>query len=390
MSRQLLIVLNDVGLRWRVDYPGIPSRAAAGPAAHTTLRLAWNAKEMLNPVSGVFSDDIAIDLGTANTLVHVAGRGIIIDEPSVVAVRAKDTPRHVIAVGEAALTLKARSPDPIELIRPLRDGVIADFVATEEMLRSFIVRAKSKFGFRRPRILICVPAGSTPVERRAVYETAKAAGARRVYLIEEPVAAAIGAGIEIDGSGATMILDIGGGTSDIAVLSKGQIVHTASLKVAGNAFDEAIRRYVRRAHQLGIGLASAERIKIEAGAAGLRVNGHIAEAHIRGRDVVRHRIKSVVLRPHDVGAALEAPIADMAELVRRALEDLAPEFRVDIDKRGVVMTGGGALLNGLDFELTRQLGIPFKVAPNPMQCVVGGTAIILATLGEREQLLVHS
>jgi rod shape-determining protein MreB and related proteins len=355
-----------------------------------TLRLAWNAKKMLNPISAVFSDDIAIDLGTANTLVHVAGRGIIIDEPSVVAVRAKDTPRHVIAVGEAALTLKARSPDPIDLVRPLRDGVIADFVATEEMLRAFIVRAKSKFGFRRPRILICVPAGSTPVERRAVYETAKAAGARRVYLVEEPVAAAIGAGIEIDDGGATMILDIGGGTSDIAVLSKGQIVHTASLKVAGNAFDEAIRRYVRRAHQLGIGLASAERIKIEAGAAGSRVNGHFAEAHIRGRDVVRHRIKSVVLRPHDVGAALEGPVADMAELVRRALEDLAPEFRADIDKRGVVMTGGGALLNGLDTELTRQLGIPFKVAPNPMQCVVAGTAIILATLGEREQLLVHS
>lgn len=345
---------------------------------------------MLNPISAVFSDDIAIDLGTANTLVHVAGRGIIIDEPSVVAVRANDMPRHVVAVGEAALTLKARSPDPIDLVRPLRDGVIADFVATEEMLRSFIVRAKSKFGFRRPRILICVPAGSTPVERRAVYETAKAAGARRVYLVEEPVAAAIGAGIEIDDSGATMILDIGGGTSDIAVLSKGQIVHTASLKVAGNAFDEAIRRYVRRAHQLGIGLASAERIKIEAGAAGSRVNGHFAEAHIRGRDVVRHRIKSVVLRPHDVGAALEGPVADMAELVRRALEDLPPEFRADIDKRGVVMTGGGALLNGLDSELTRQLGIPFKVAPNPMQCVVGGTAIILATLGERERLLVHS
>lgn len=345
---------------------------------------------MRKPVSAVFSDDIAIDLGTANTLVHVAGRGIIIDEPSVVAVRAKDIPRHVIAVGEAALTLKERSPEPIDLIRPLRDGVIADFVATEEMVRSFITRAKSKFGFRRPRILICVPAGATPVERRAVYETAKAAGARRVYLVEEPVAAAIGAGMEIDDSVATMILDIGGGTSDIAVLSKGEIVYTASLKVAGNAFDEAIRRYVRRAHQLGIGLASAERIKIEAGAAGSRANGRVAEAHIRGRDVVQRRMKSVVLRPHDVGAALEGPIADMAELVRRALEDLAPEFRADVGKRGVLMTGGGALLNGLDVELTRQVGVPFKVAPNPMQCVVGGTAIILASLGEREQLLVHT
>ncbi len=345
---------------------------------------------MRTKVGGVFSDDIAIDLGTANTLVHVAGRGIIIDEPSVVAVRAKDVPRHVIAVGEAALTLKARSPDPIELIRPLRDGVIADFVATEEMLRSFITRAKSKYGFRRPRILICVPAAATPVERRAVYETARAAGARRVYLVEEPVAAAIGAGIEIDREEATMILDIGGGTSDIAVLSNGEIVHTASLKVAGNAFDEAIRRYVRRAHQLSVGLVSAERIKIEAGAAGSRANGRAAEAHIRGRDVVQRRMKSVVLRPHDVGLALEGPIANMAELVRRALEDLSDEIRAGIGRRGVVLTGGGALLHGLDSELSRLLGIPFRVAPNPMQCVVGGTAIILATLGEREQLLVHA
>lgn len=345
---------------------------------------------MRKKVGGVFSDDIAIDLGTANTLVHVAGRGIIIDEPSVVAVRAKDVPRHVIAVGEAALVLKERSPDPIDLIHPLRDGVIADFIATEEMLRTFITRAKSKFGFRRPRILICVPAAATPVERRAVYETARAAGARRVYLVEEPVAAAIGAGIEIDKEEATMILDIGGGTSDIAVLSKGEIVHTASLKVAGNAFDEAIRRYVRRAHQLAIGLASAERIKIEAGAAGARANGRAAEAHIRGRDVVRRRMKSVVLRPHDVGTALEGPIANMAELVRRALEDLSEELRAEIGKRGVVLTGGGALLHGLDTELTRHLGIPFSVAPNPMQCVVGGTAVILATLGEREQLLVHA
>jgi len=345
---------------------------------------------MRRNVVGVFSDDIAIDLGTANTLVHVAGRGIIIDEPSVVAVRAKDIPRLVIAVGEAALTLKARSPDPIELIRPLRDGVIADFVATEEMLRSFIARAKSKYGFRRPRILICVPAAATPVERRAVYETARAAGARRVYLVEEPVAAAIGAGIEIDKEEATMILDIGGGTSDIAVLSNGEIVHTASLKVAGNAFDEAIRRYVRRAHQLSIGLASAERIKIEAGGAGQRANGRVAEAHIRGRDVVRRRMKSVVLRPHDVGTALEGPIANMAELVRRALEDLSEELRANIGQQGVVLTGGGALLHGLDSELTRQIGIPFHVAPNPMQCVVGGTAAILATLGQHEQLLVHT
>ena len=197
-------------------------------------------------ITGAFSDDIAIDLGTANTLVHVVGRGIIIDEPSVVAVQVRGGQREVLAVGLQAKAMQGNTPEPVEIVRPMRDGVIADFIATEEMLRQFIQRAKSMLGFRRPRILICVPAGATPVERRAVYETAVSAGARKAYLIEEPVAASLGAGLPIDGPPAFMVVDIGGGTTDIAVLSKGNVVQARSLRVAGNAMDEAIMRHVRR------------------------------------------------------------------------------------------------------------------------------------------------
>ena len=240
---------------------------------------------MLQGVSRTFSDDIAIDLGTANTLVHVVGRGIIIDEPSVVAVQVRGGMREVLAVGLRAKAMLGRTPEPIELVRPMRDGVIADFIATEEMLRQFISRAKTMLGFRRPRILICVPAGATPVERRAVYETAVSAGARKVYLIEEPVAASLGAGLPIDGPSAFMVVDIGGGTTDIAVLSRGNVIQARSLKVAGNAMDEAVMRYVRRKHGLVIGETNAERIKIEAGTALPAPNGRQIEIHIKGRDL---------------------------------------------------------------------------------------------------------
>src|SRR6476661_1394094 len=255
---------------------------------------------MLSGVSQAFSDDIAIDLGTANTLVHVVGRGIIIDEPSVVAVQVRGGERVMLAVGLKAKTMLGRTPEPIELIRPMRDGVIA----VEEMLRQFIQRAKTMLGFRRPRILICVPAGATPVERRAVYETAVQAGAHKVYLIEEPVAAALGAGLPIDGPSAFMVVDIGGGTADIAVLHKGQVVQARSLRVAGNAMDEAIMRYVRRQHGLIIGESNAERIKIEAGTALVQPNGRQVEIHIKGRDIREGRFKSVVLGPRDMAEAL--------------------------------------------------------------------------------------
>jgi rod shape-determining protein MreB and related proteins len=343
---------------------------------------------MLSAVTTAFSDDIAIDLGTANTLVHVANRGIIIDEPSVVAIRSRGGLREVLAVGQKAKMMLGRTPESIETIRPLRDGVIADFIATEEMLRQFIKRAKTMFGFRRPRILICVPAGATPVERRAVYETAVSAGARRVYLIEEPVAASVGARLPIDEPSGSMVVDIGGGTTDIAVLSLGGVVQARSLRCAGNAMDEAIIRYVRRKHQLLIGEANAERIKIEAGSALVQVNGRATEIHIRGRDLRQGRPKSIVLGPQDIAEALEDPIEDIADFTQRALEDLPPEVSTDICERGIYLTGGGALLDKLDIELERRVGVKFIVPDNPMQCVIKGTAMVMEDLPAREHLLI--
>ena len=343
---------------------------------------------MLTGVSGAFSDDIAIDLGTANTLVHVVGRGIVIDEPSVVAIRSRNGQREVLAVGQKAKLMVGRTPESIETIRPLRDGVIADFIATEEMLRQFIKRAKSMFGFRRPRILVCVPAGATPVERRAVYETAVSAGARRVFLIEEPVAASLGAGIAIDEPAASMVVDIGGGTTDIAVLSLGDVVQARSLRVAGNVMDESIIRYVRRKHQLVIGHANAERIKIEAGTASLIPNGRAAEIRIRGRDLRQGKPKTAVLGPHDIAEALEAPIEEIAEFIQRAIEDLPPEVSSDVCDRGIWLSGGGSQLDKLDVELERRVGVKFIVPDNPMHCVVKGTALVLESLGDREHLLI--
>ena len=343
---------------------------------------------MLQGVSRTFSDDIAIDLGTANTLVHVVGRGIIIDEPSVVAVQVRGGMREVLAVGLRAKAMLGRTPEPIELIRPMRDGVIADFIATEEMLRQFISRAKTMLGFRRPRILICVPAGATPVERRAVYETAVSAGARKVYLIEEPVAASLGAGLPIDGPSAFMVVDIGGGTTDIAVLSRGNVIQARSLKVAGNAMDEAVMRYVRRKHGLVIGEANAERIKIEAGTALPAPNGRQIEIHIKGRDLRQGRMKSAVLGPQHMGEALAGPVGEMAEFIQRALEDLPPEIAAEVVKRGIVLTGGGALLNRLDVALAQITGARFVVPDSPMHCVIKGTATVLEQLAERQHLLI--
>ena len=340
-------------------------------------------------VTSAFSDDIAIDLGTSNTLVHVAGRGIIIDEPSVVALKNSPTSREVLAVGQKAKLMLGRTPESIETIRPMRDGVIADFVATEEMLRHFIKRTKTMLGFRRPRILICVPAGATPVERRAVYETAVSAGARKVYIIEEPVAAAIGAGLPVDEPAGSMVVDIGGGTTDIGVLSLGGVVQARSLRMAGNAMDEAIQRYVRRQHHLVIGEANAERIKIEAGSASQNINGSAAEVHIRGRDLRQGRTKSIVLGTHDIAEALEPPIEEIADFIQRALEDLPPDVAADICDRGICLTGGGALLDKLDMELERRIGVKFGVPENPTHCVVKGSAAVLENLPAREHLLIH-
>jgi rod shape-determining protein MreB len=343
---------------------------------------------MLTGVSRAFSDDIAIDLGTANTLVHVVGRGIIIDEPSTVAVQIRGGERVILAVGSRAKSMFGKTPEPVELVRPLRDGVIADFVATEEMLRQFIKRTKTITGFRRPRILICVPAGATPVERRAVYETALSAGARRVYLIEEPVAAALGAGLEIEASTACMVVDIGGGTADIAVIKAGRVMQGRSVRVAGNAFDEAIMRYVRRRHHLVIGESNAERIKIEAGTAVMQANGGDVEIHIKGRDLRQGHLKSVVLGAKDIAEALNGCIAELAEFVLRAIEDLPPATAREVANQGVVLTGGGSLLDRLDVALAERVGVPFVLPQTPMHCVIKGTALVLETLDEREHLLL--
>src|SRR5262245_6144461 len=310
-----------------------------------------------------FSDDIAIDLGTANTLVHVVGRGVIIDEPSVVAVLARGGTRDVLAVGLRAKAMQAHPPpEPVEVIRPMRDGVIADFIATEEMLRRFIARAKSMLGFRRPRVMICVPAGATPVERRAVYETAMQAGARRVYLLEEPVAAALAAGLPVDGQRAFLVVDIGGGTTDIAVLAAGNVVQARSLRVASNAMDEAIMRYVRRRYQLVIGEANAERIKIDAGTAIAMPNGRQVEVHIRGRDLREGRMKSAVLTEVDMAEALSRPVAEIADFIERAIEDLPPAVAAEVTGQPIALTGGGALLAHLDTAMARRLGLALQVA----------------------------
>jgi rod shape-determining protein MreB len=256
------------------------------------------------------------------------------------------------------------------------------------MLRQFISRAKTMLGFRRPRILICVPAGATPVERRAVYETAVSAGARKVYLIEEPVAASLGAGLPIDGPSAFMVVDIGGGTTDIAVLSRGNVVQARSLRVAGNAMDEAVMRYIRRKHGLVIGEANAERIKIEAGTALALPNGRQIEIHIKGRDLRQGRMKSAVLGPAHMSEALAGPVSEMAEFIQRALEDLPPEIAAEVVKRGIVLTGGGALLNRLDVALAQITGARFVVPESPMHCVIKGTATVLEQLAERQHLLI--
>lgn len=337
-----------------------------------------------------FSDDIAIDLGTANTLVHVIGRGIVIDEPSVVAIQTTGGQRKVLSVGQRAKMMIGRTPDSIETIRPMRDGVIADFVATEEMLRQFIKRTKSLMGFRRPRILICVPAGATPVERRAVYETALSAGARKVYMVEEPVAAALGSNLPVDDPTGSMVVDIGGGTTDIAVLSLGGVILARSLRCAGNRLDAAIVRYVRRQHQLLIGEANAERIKVEAGSASTAINGHGTEVHIRGRDLRQARLKSIVLGSQHIAEALDQPIDEISEFIERSLEDLPPEVSSDICERGVVLTGGGALLADLDEELSQRVGVKFVIPKTPTHCVVSGSAILLQDLSRYEHLLIRS
>ncbi|KHL93713.1 rod shape-determining protein MreB [Paenibacillus sp. IHB B 3415] len=321
----------------------------------------------------MLSKDIGIDLGTANVLIHVKGRGVVLDEPSVVTLES-DTKR-VLAVGEQARRMVGRTPGNITTIRPLRDGVIADFAITEMMLKYFIDRVGGRTWYSRPRILICAPTNITSVEQKSIREAAERSGAKEVFMEEEPKAAAIGAGMDIYQPSGNMVVDIGGGTTDVAVLSMGDVVTASSIKVAGDKFDEAILRYIKQKYKLLIGERTAEDIKVTIGS--VRPGGMQAELDIRGRDMVSGLPQTLTITSGEVKEALWDPVSAIVAAAKSVLERTPPELSADIIDRGVVLTGGGALLNGLDELLSEQLHVPVWVAEDPMHCVVKGTGIML-------------
>ncbi len=323
----------------------------------------------------LFSQDIGVDLGTANTLVFVKGKGIVIREPSVVAVDERTNPKTVVAVGADAKRMIGRTPGSITAVRPLKDGVIADFDMTSDMLKEFIKRAISGSPFNRARVMICIPSGVTEVERRAVHDAAKSAGARYVSLIEGPMAAAIGAGLPVLDATGSMIVDIGGGTSEVAVISLGDIVTSKSVRVAGDTFDEAIISYVKRTFNLLIGERSAEDIKIKLGSA-YPYEGEAA-MEIKGRNLIDGLPKSVEITSEQVRQALADPVDQILDSIRYTLDRTPPELAADIIERGITLTGGGALLRGLDKLISSETGMPVNVAKNPIDCVVNGTGICL-------------
>jgi rod shape-determining protein MreB and related proteins len=322
----------------------------------------------LNRVLGVFSNDLAIDLGTANTLVYAKGRGIISNEPSVVAV---DTEKHKVrAVGKEAKSMLGRTPGSIHAVRPLRDGVIADFEIAEAMLRYFIQKAHNRSTFLRPRIVISVPSGITEVEKRAVRESALSASAREVYLIEEPMAAAIGAGLPITEPSGNMIIDIGGGTTEVAIISLSGIVYANSVRVGGDKMDEAILNYVKRKYNLLIGERTAERIKIEIGTA--YPSDEQRSLVVKGRDLVAGVPKTLEIHTEDVREALTEPVNAIVEAAKIALERTPPELAADIADKGIVLSGGGSMLQNLDILLREETGLPIMLAEDPFTAVVMG------------------
>ncbi len=334
----------------------------------------------------MFSNDLSIDLGTANTLIYVRGQGVVLNEPSVVAVKNdKSLPNHknIVAVGVEAKRMLGRTPGNITAIRPLKDGVIADFYVTEQMLLHFIRKVhKTKFLRPSPRVLICVPCGATQVERRAIKESALGAGAREVYLIEEPMAAAIGSGMPVEQASGSMVVDIGGGTTEVAIISLNGVVYAASARVGGDRFDESIINYVRRHYGSLIGEATAERIKKEIGAA--YPPQEIREIEVRGRNLAEGVPRSFTLNTNEILEAFQEPLSGIIDAVRMALEKTPPELASDIAERGMVLTGGGALLEGLDKLLTEETGLPVTVADDPLTCVArgGGKALdLMDTIG---------
>ena len=320
------------------------------------------------------SHDMAIDLGTANTVVYVRGRGIVLNEPSVVAIETINGVKRVRAVGDDAKLMMGKTPGSIDAIRPLRDGVIADIDVAEQMIKHFIQKVHGRRNFMRwPEIVICVPSGSTSVERRAIRDAASNAGASQVWLIEEPMAAAIGAGMPVTEPIGSMVVDIGGGTTEVAVLSLRGLAYTTSVRVGGDKMDEAISSYVRRNHNLLIGEATAERIKQEVGVAKMPADGKGETIHIKGRDLVNGVPKEITITQAQIAEALTEPVSAIVEGVRIALENTAPELAADIVDQGIVLTGGGALLSGIDEVLREATGLPVSIADDPLTCVALGT-----------------
>jgi rod shape-determining protein MreB len=333
----------------------------------------------LKGISSMWSQDMAIDLGTANTLVVLKGQGVVLNEPSVVAVITEGGKKSVLAVGDEAKTMLGRTPGNIQAIRPLKDGVIADFIVTEEMIKHFIKKVHKKTAFANPRILICVPTGSTPVERKAIQDSALAAGARKVQLIEEPIAAAIGAGLPISEATGSMVIDIGGGTTEIAVMSLGGVVYSKSLRVAGDAMDISIINYMRKKFNLLIGDSTAEKIKKEIGTA---VPTSTNTFLMKGRDIRSGTPKEIALSEEDACEALMPVLNQMLAGIKEALENTPPELSADLVDMGLVLTGGGSLLRNIDKLITRDTGLPVTIAEDPLSCVAVGTGKAL----ENEEL----
>ena len=334
---------------------------------------------MFSKLKSLWSQDMAIDLGTANTLVVLKGKGVVLNEPSVVAIINDGNKKTVLACGDEAKTMLGRTPGNIQAIRPLKDGVIADFIVTEEMIKHFIKKVHTKNTFANPRILICVPTGSTPVERKAIQDSALAAGARRVQLIEEPIAAAIGAGLPISEATGSMIVDIGGGTTEIAIMSLGGVVYSKSLRVAGDAMDTAIINYMRKKFNLLIGESTAEKIKKEIGTA-LPTSNNVFL--MKGRDIRTGTPKEISLSEDDACEALQPILNQMLSAIKEALENTPPELSADLVDMGLVLTGGGALLKNIDKLISKDTGLPVTIADSPLECVALGTGKAL----ENEEL----
>lgn len=342
---------------------------------------------MFSSLFGAFSSDIAIDLGTANTLVYVKGRGVVLDEPSVVAFSYKNGRKIVHAVGAEASLMLGRTPANIEAIRPMKDGVIADFEVAEKMIKAFIEKVHNRSRFVQPRIVICVPSGATAVERRAIHQSAQQAGARYVGLIEEPMAAALGAGLPIHEPSGSMVVDIGGGTTEVAVLSLDGIVYSRSVRVGGDKMDDAIVQYVRRTTNLLMGEMSAERVKKEIGSATMPADNEGMTVQIKGRDLMNGVPREIRVTEAMIAESLAEPVEQIVEAVKTALESTPPELAADIVDKGIMLTGGGALLRNLDIELRERTGLPISIADDPLSCVVRGSGTVVENLKKWKSVL---